>query len=82
MKKADDRLQDCFGVELVVRDVGEDITGRLTRYRHLTVIGEHSAAAFRSENPDFAAIREKLSSSNPNSVRRAANAARHDESCA
>ncbi len=37
-----------------------DITDRLTRFRVLSVIGQHSAAAFRGAVPDFEAIRERL----------------------
>jgi TolB-like protein len=40
--------------------ITQDITDRLTHYRLLSVIGEHSAAAFRGEIPDFAAVRDKL----------------------
>lgn len=40
--------------------ITEDITDRLTRFRALAVIGEHSAFAFRAETPDLAAIRKKL----------------------
>ncbi len=37
-----------------------DITDRLTRFRVLSVIGQHSAAVFRGASPDFQAIRERL----------------------
>ena len=40
--------------------IAGDITDRLTRFRVLSVIGQHSAAAFRGEAPDFGAIRERL----------------------
>ena len=37
-----------------------DITDRLSRFRMLSVIGQHSAAAFRDAANDFEAIRERL----------------------
>ncbi len=37
-----------------------DITDRLARFRAFTVIGQHSAASFRSATPDIAAVRERL----------------------
>ena len=37
-----------------------DITDRLSRFRVLSVIGQHSAAAFRGAAHDFEAIRERL----------------------
>ena len=40
--------------------ITEDITDRLTRFRALSVIGKHSAFAFRGSAPDFGAIRDKL----------------------
>lgn len=40
--------------------ITEDLTDRLSRYRPLKVIGQHSAARFRAENPDFDQIRNKL----------------------
>jgi TolB-like protein len=40
--------------------ITEDITDRLTRFRILSVIGQHSAFAFRGATPDIAAIRERL----------------------
>jgi TolB-like protein len=40
--------------------ITEDITDRLTRFRALSIIGQHAAQAFRGGAPDFAVIREKL----------------------
>ena len=40
--------------------ITQDITDSLTRFRMLSVIGQHSAFAFRSSAPDFVGIREKL----------------------
>jgi pentatricopeptide repeat protein len=37
-----------------------DITDRLTRFRGLSVIGQHSAAALGAQAPKFVAIRERL----------------------
>ena len=37
-----------------------DITDRLLRFRKFALIGQHSASAFRSATPDFAAIRDTL----------------------
>jgi len=40
--------------------ITEDITDRLTRFRALSIIGQHAAQAFRGGAPDFAVIRDKL----------------------
>ena len=40
--------------------ITQDIIDRLTRFRMLSVIGHDSAFAFRSETPDFGAIRRTL----------------------
>ena len=40
--------------------ITEDITDRLTRFRALSIIGQHAAQAFRAGPPVFAIIRERL----------------------
>ncbi len=40
--------------------ITEEITDRLTRFRALSVIGQHSASTARAGGPDFQALRDKL----------------------
>jgi adenylate cyclase len=40
--------------------ITDEITDRLTRFRALSVIGQHSASSLRGGAPDFQAIRDKL----------------------